>query len=64
LIAREIADSLIKFDLYQRKIFSNSENYWILDLVNDSLHGPFSKKEYQFERQKLVVKSNLKLKSE
>jgi hypothetical protein len=59
LIAREIADSLIKFDLYQRKIFSNSENYWILDLVNDSLHGPFSKKEYQFERQKLVVKSNL-----
>ncbi|HEX9511548.1 MAG TPA: hypothetical protein VF939_13760 [Puia sp.] len=59
-----IADSLIHYDPYYKKIASGEDNYWILQLSADTLLGPFSKAAYGQERKLLRIPENLKLKSE
>ena len=63
-IFNEFADSLIRNDPFQRRIFSQQINYWILEFSKDSLHGPFSKQQYLLEKKKLLVPKDLKLRVE
>jgi len=62
--SEKIADSLLKYDFYYRKIFSNNVNYWIIKVSNDSIYGPLNKNEYYYFRGVLGVPKSLKLSQE
>ncbi len=58
-IARKIADSIIANNPIQKKIFSLSKVYWIIDTQNQKLNGPLSKKEFSDQRRLLGLQANL-----
>ena len=45
-ISNEIADSIMKNNPIQRKIFSLKEVYWIIQIKGDVLYGPLTLKEF------------------
>lgn len=51
-ISQDIADSVIKNDPFQKKIFSLKKVYWIIQIEGDVLYGPLS-----FEEFKLLIKN-------
>jgi len=59
--SEKVADSLLKYDVYYRKIFSNKVNYWIIRISNDSIYGPLNENEYYYLRSALGVPKSLKL---
>lgn len=63
-IKKIIADSLIKNDPDFTRIFSESENFWIILNKHDRLIGPLKKDEYLKTRRDLGVPEKLHLKSE
>ena len=62
--SKSMADSLTKYDPYYQKIFSRKLNYWIISHKEDSLYGPYSKKEYLLKRKELGISEKLKLNPE
>jgi hypothetical protein len=61
---RNVVDSLLANNPFHKKVFENKFNFWIIDLRNDSLHGPFQKQEYLAQKEKLGVSKTLKLDEE
>lgn len=69
-LSKAHADSLISFDSYYQKIFSQEINYWIIShrevemnslKVTSDIYGPFSKESYIKKRNELAVPKELKL---
>lgn len=58
-ISLKVADSIIMFDDYYKKIFANKINYWIISHKNKIMYGPLSKIEFLQMRRALNVPSKL-----
>ncbi len=56
-----IVDSLIKNDNYYQKYFSNKFNYWIINIHDDILLGPFTKNEYFVKRKEMKIPNSLQI---
>jgi hypothetical protein len=56
-----IADSLVKFDPSIKSNFERKRNYWIILKKKSIILGPYSKTQYQHQRNKLNVPGNLRL---
>jgi len=48
--SKQIADSLIANDPFFIKVFSNSVNYYIIDVEENVIHGPFKKNEFKLKK--------------
>lgn len=55
------ADSLMKNNKYYQSIFRNDTNYWIIQIANDSLIGPFTRSEFEKTRKEMEIPDKLKL---
>lgn len=58
----EIADSIIKNNPIHKKIFSLKKVYWIIQIKDNILFGPYSKQEYLIKRKIIKVDERLALK--
>ena len=56
-----IADSIIKFDPYIKSNFERKRNYWIILKKKDVILGPYSRHQYQHQRNELKVPETLQL---
>jgi len=56
---QRIADSLIMYDPYYRKIFAHKINYWIISHKNKQIYGPLTEEEYYHKRKDLNVSREL-----
>lgn len=54
-----IADSLVKFDSYIKRDLVRKRNYWIILKKKNIVLGPYSKLQYQRQRNELNVPENL-----
>ncbi len=63
-IGIHMAENLIEYDPYYRKIFSNKINYWIIYHPSDTLIGPLTKEEYLNKKAMLGIPATLKLEFE
>jgi hypothetical protein len=55
LTANKVADSILANDIYYKKLFSRTRNYWIVDKGKNILYGPFDFKGLESERKNLGV---------
>jgi hypothetical protein len=55
-------DSLFKNNTAYQKQFKSDINYWIIDILKDSLIGPLSKDEFTERRNEMKIPYNLQLK--
>jgi hypothetical protein len=62
-VIEEKVDSIMKNDVYYKKMFLRSTNYWIIANRIDSVIGPLSETEYLEKRRELRVPRRLKLKA-
>lgn len=56
-----LAKEIIAKDPYHEKVFSQKENYWIIDKKGGDIYGPFNKHEYMNKRKSLGVPEDLRL---
>lgn len=60
-ISINVAREIVQDDSNYAKIIKNKYNYWILDVLPDSLLGPFTKDEYLQRRRIMKIPSSIKL---
>ena len=61
LKSEKLADSILKNNNFYNSIFINPENYWIIEIKKNKLHGPLTKSEFINASLKLKISSKLKL---
>ncbi|WP_439555633.1 hypothetical protein [Dyadobacter sp.] len=62
--SERVADSLILYDPYYKRIFAHTTNYWIISHQNKAMFGPLTREEYFRRRNELKVPDELKLNEE
>ncbi len=60
-ISMNVARQIVQDDSNYARIIKNKYNYWILDILPDSLLGPFTKDEYVRKRRLLKISNSIKL---
>jgi hypothetical protein len=58
----KVLDSLFKNNTVYQKQFKSDINYWIINILKDSLIGPLSKDEFIEKRNEMKIPDNLQLK--
>lgn len=55
-----VADSLMTYDTYFKNVFSNSVNYYIIDIKKEILYGPFDLNEFNAKKKQLNINTKLR----
>ena len=60
-IYRSVADSLVTYGSFYKKVFVNDTNYWVIYSPTDTLIGPLTKEEYAAKRNELNIPDGLQI---
>lgn len=61
IVLQKVADSILMYDPYYIKIFSNKINFWIIINKSHELIGPLTEEEYHTKSKELSIPDDLKL---